>query len=376
MRDTRSIRELIQCQRAGWSLEQRFYTDPEIYAIELDRILTRNWIFVGHQSQLAENGDYLVANVANESAIVVRTVNGDIRAFANVCRHRGSIVCLEQRGNTRKFQCPYHGWMYDTEGKLIAARNMPDGFDQVSRGLHALPLEVVHGLIFICFCDDPPGMEPARRKLTEPLAMFDFQNMKVAAQKTYPIAANWKLAVENYCEGYHLPFIHPGLNSYSRLEDHYNIEAPGMFSGQGTTVYNPQLDPDGRRFQDFPDMPEKWDGAAEYVALYPNALLGVHRDHVFAMILMPQDVARTEENVAIYYADATMTGAARADLRARNAAVWRAIFEEDIGVVEGMQQGRAGRAFDGGVFSPVMDGPTHCFHRWAAEMITRGGASA
>jgi len=209
MRDTRSIRELIACQRSGCSLEQRFYTDPKIYALELECIVMRNWIFAGHQSQLAEVGDYLVLNIAGESAIVVRSKEGGIKAFANVCRHRGSIVCLEKSGNTRKFECPYHGWMYDTDGNLIAARNMSEHFDRASYGLHKVPVEIVHGLIFICFCDAPPSIEGARRDMAEPLAMFDFENLKVAAQKTYPINANWKLAVENYQECYHCAVAHP-----------------------------------------------------------------------------------------------------------------------------------------------------------------------
>ncbi len=209
MPDTRSLRELIACQRPGWSLEQRFYTDPEIYALELEHIVTRNWIFAGHISQLGEAGDYLVLEVANDSAIIVRSGDGEIRAFANVCRHRGSIVCKDKSGNTRKFQCPYHGWTYDTEGKLIAARNMPEDFDKSRHGLHKVPVEIVHGLIFVCFCDDPPSFDAARRDLAEPLAMFDFKNMKIAAQKTYPIAANWKLAVENYQECYHCAGAHP-----------------------------------------------------------------------------------------------------------------------------------------------------------------------
>ena len=209
MPDTRSLRELIACQKPGWSLEQRFYTDPEIYALELEHIVTRNWIFAGHTSQLGEAGDYLVLEVANDSAIIVRSGDGEIRAFANVCRHRGSIVCLEQSGNTRKFQCPYHGWTYDTDGKLIAARNMPEDFDKSRYGLHKVPVEIVHGLIFVCFCDDPPSFDAARRDLAEPLAMFDFKNMKIAAQKTYPIAANWKLAIENYQECYHCAGAHP-----------------------------------------------------------------------------------------------------------------------------------------------------------------------
>jgi phenylpropionate dioxygenase-like ring-hydroxylating dioxygenase large terminal subunit len=208
MRDTRSIRELIACQKPGWSLEQRFYTDPGIYALELECIVTRNWIFAGHESQLPVSGDYLVLNVANESAIVVRSKEGNIKAFANVCRHRGSIVCLEKRGNTRKFQCPYHGWIYGTDGALLAARNMPDDFDKASHGLHEVPVEIVYGLVFVCFCEDPPSLQSACSDLAEPLEVFDFEHMKVAAQKSYPISANWKLAVENYQECYHCSTAH------------------------------------------------------------------------------------------------------------------------------------------------------------------------
>ena len=119
--DSRTIEELIAAQKPGYSLDQRFYTDPEVYELELERIVSRNWIFAGHESELAEPGDFKVLNVAGESAIIVRSEDGDIKAFANVCRHRGSLVCLERRGNSRRFACPYHGWTYDTDGKLVAA---------------------------------------------------------------------------------------------------------------------------------------------------------------------------------------------------------------------------------------------------------------
>ena len=121
--DSQSTAQLIESQEPGWSLAQRFYTDPDIYALELERIITRNWILAGHESQLPEPGDFKVINVANESAIIVRSADGCIKAFANVCRHRGSLVCLESHGNTRKFECPYHGWTYDTDGNLVAARH-------------------------------------------------------------------------------------------------------------------------------------------------------------------------------------------------------------------------------------------------------------
>jgi Rieske 2Fe-2S family protein len=203
MQHNRPIRELIACQRPGWSLEQRFYTDPEIYQLELDQILMSNWIFAGHVSELSEPGDFKVMRVANESAILIRGQDKVIRAFANVCRHRGSLVCLEASGNTRKFTCPYHGWTYNSEGELIGARSMPDDFRQEDHGLNPVSVEQVQGLLFVCFCDDPPSLDAARRDLKEPMDLFGFEDLKVAASRAYPIAANWKLAVENYTECYH-----------------------------------------------------------------------------------------------------------------------------------------------------------------------------
>jgi choline monooxygenase len=179
---------------------------------------------------------------------------------------------------------------------------------------------------------------------------------------TLEVATNWKLAVENYCESYHLPWVHPGLNSYSRLEDHYHIEAPGLYSGQGSYVYRQLRGADGAVFPDFANLSPKWDEGAEYVALYPNVLLGVHRDHAFAIVLEPVSHDRTREHIHLYYPVAETDPT----LRARNAAQWKEVFVEDIGVVEGMQRGRFAAGFDGGRFSPAMDGPTHCFHAWVA----------
>ena len=207
--DTRTVSELIASHKPGWSLEQRFYTDPDIYRLELEYITNRNWTLAGHQSQLPDIGDFKVFRIAGESAIIVRSKDGSLKAFANVCRHRGSLVCLEKAGNTRQFECPYHGWIYDTDGNLIAARNMASDFDKDQFGLYSVSIEVLQGLIFIAFSDDPPSLQSAQRDLAEPMAMFDFENLKVAAQKTYPIAANWKLSIENYQECYHCATAHP-----------------------------------------------------------------------------------------------------------------------------------------------------------------------
>ncbi|MFQ5609980.1 MAG: aromatic ring-hydroxylating dioxygenase subunit alpha, partial [Woeseiaceae bacterium] len=150
------IEALIAAQKPGYSLDQKFYTDPDIYERELRHIIRRNWYVAGHVSELPNAGDFKVFRVADESAIVVRSNDGTINGFANVCRHRGSLVCLESSGHTRKFSCPYHGWAYDVDGNLTAARNMPEDFDKSAHSLHRVSLEVVHGLILVCFSDKPP----------------------------------------------------------------------------------------------------------------------------------------------------------------------------------------------------------------------------
>ncbi|NND46572.1 MAG: aromatic ring-hydroxylating dioxygenase subunit alpha [Woeseiaceae bacterium] len=212
--DKRSIAELIANQKAGYSLEQRFYTDPDIYELEIERIINRHWILAGHVSQLPEPGDFKVLNVARESAIIVRAKSGALKGFANVCRHRGSMICQESDGHADKFVCPYHGWTYDIDGELFAARSMPEDFDMAAHSLNPVSVDVIHGLIFVCFTDTPLSLEGAKRDLSEPMAMFDFENLKVAAQKTYKIPANWKLSIENYQECYHCATAHP---EYARM---------------------------------------------------------------------------------------------------------------------------------------------------------------
>jgi Rieske 2Fe-2S family protein len=209
MKNTRSLQDLIDSRKPGWALEQRFYTDPDMYELELQKILLKNWFMAGHVSQLPNKGDFIVSRLDRESAIICRGANGEVKAFANVCRHRGSLVCLQDAGSVKKFECPYHGWMYDIDGNLVAARSMPEGFDKSQYSLKPVSIEVLGGLIFICFSENPPSLAAAKRDIAEPFDLFGFDNLKLAAKKTYPIEANWKLAIENYQECYHCATSHP-----------------------------------------------------------------------------------------------------------------------------------------------------------------------
>jgi len=226
------------------------------------------------------------------------------------------------------------------------------------------------GVVFVNIDGQAPAFEDYAAEARARWAEYD-RPLHFAPDGAFAleVQGNWKLAVENYCESYHLPWVHPGLNSYSRLEDHYHVEQPGRFSGQGTCVYRPMLAEDGRRFPEFAGLDAKWTEGAEYIALYPNVLLGVHKDHTYGIVLEPAALDRTIEHVAIFYSGAEVLGEAFAAMRRKNAAMWQEVFVEDVFVVEGMQRGRHASGFDGGRFSPVMDSPTHLFHHWVATQM-------
>ena len=143
------IDKLIKGQQPGRTLEQVFYRSPEIYQLEFRRVLSPQWLYVAHESDLPESGDFVTYDIAEDSIIVVRGLDGQLRAFFNVCRHRGSQICLEKSGNTRRFVCPYHAWGYDLDGKLVSARHMPSDFQYADYGMHCCQIEVLEGLIFI-----------------------------------------------------------------------------------------------------------------------------------------------------------------------------------------------------------------------------------
>lgn len=246
-------------------------------------------------------------------------------------------------------------------------QNTHEAIKREDLGLNEVKSYVWNDVVFINLSGKADPFEVVHGDLLKRWAEFDvpvYHGGKDSIIR-FDLKTNWKLIVENYCESYHLPWVHPGLNSYSRLEDHYHIEEPGKFSGQGTFVYRQINDDDGSVFPDFPNLSEKWDTAGEYLTFLPNVMVGVQRDHIFAIILDPLDVDRTTETAHLYYASPDVSPS----LRAKNAEQWRVVFEEDIMAVEGMQRGRHSTDFDGGRFSPVMDGPTHLFHDWVASKI-------
>lgn len=355
-------------------LPNAHYIDPAVYEEEKHALLFSQWAGLAVAADVPEPGDAKPLEFLGLPLLLIRDKDGDVRVFQNICRHRGMILVEEPRKIEGAIRCPYHSWCYSTKGALVSTphvggpgHNTHASIRRDELGLNEVRSHIWRDIVWINVSGDAAPFEEAMSDLIARWSEFDLPLYHGGHDSRFEleVQTNWKLAVENYCESYHLPWVHPGLNSYSKLEDHYHIEKPGQFSGQGTMVYRQLTNENGEKFPDFEDVGAKWNEQAEYIAAYPNVLLGVHRDHAFAIILEPKGPERTVEHIHLYYS------VPRSDegLRMRNTQLWKTVFEEDIFVVEGMQKGRHATHFDGGRFSPVMDSPTHCFHDWVAGKV-------
>ena len=207
------IARLLKEYVDGMSLERDFYTSEAIYNNDIRHYWNSSWIWVGHVSQVPNTGDFFLFDYGTESLIIALDKQGEIGVFLNVCRHRGSRVCMEQRGNRRVFACPYHAWTYELNGDLRVAREMGQDFDPTEYSLLKAHVRIFEGMIFACTAKSPPDIEAGLQKLAPLLAPFDFNNLKIAHSASYPVPANWKLAVENYMECYHCA---PSHKDYAR----------------------------------------------------------------------------------------------------------------------------------------------------------------
>lgn len=362
-------------------LPNAHYVDPQTFEEERKSVLFANWSGIGFAKDIPNEGDAKPVDFLGVPLLILRDHDGAVRVYQNTCRHRGMIL-IDKPANIRgTIRCPYHSWCYSLDGRLRSTphvggpgQNIHPEIKRNELGLIELRSHVWLDVIYVNVDGQAVDFNVVHQELVSRWAEFDKPLHHSGADSSFKldVNCNWKLAVENYCESYHLPWVHPGLNSYSRLEDHYNIQENGRYSGQGTLVYRQLKGDDGTVFPDFENLTDTWDTGAEYIAVFPNVLLGVHRDHTFAIILEPKEQGKTQEHVEIYYASEQSLDDRYSSIRSKNSTQWQDIFKEDIYVVEGMQRGRNGPFFDGGKFSPVMDGPTHVFHEWVAQSLSAG----
>jgi len=365
------------------------YTTDTYFRHDRDAVIARTWAGIAFTDTIPEQPFAQPIEFMGLPLLIVRDRHGTLRVFHNVCSHRGMRLVAEPTEVRGLITCRYHCWSYATNGDLKATPHIggvdqhhSDGFDNSSHGLKPVRSAVFMGVLFINLSGDAPDFDQhvaeLMRRAEELLGPDGWSQLRsgVSDSRLSLVArCNWKLAVENYCEAYHLPWVHPGLNDYSRLEDHYCFADAAEFAGQGSLAYR-LSEVAGTRLPRLTQWPSERIHLAEYPALYPNVLLGFQADHAFAVILTPLSPASTLEEVRIFYVGDGAHADLYADCRAATQAAWNVVFREDVFAVEGMQQGRASPGYQGGVFSPVMDEPTHHFHRWVAAKLAAAGRAA
>jgi glycine betaine catabolism A len=211
MTPTDTLRALA-ARRPDHSLTRPFYRDEALFRLDLEAIFYRDWIFAGHDCEIANPGDYFTFQLGDHSIIVNRDAGGTVRAHHNACRHRGFKVCEADKGNVkRRFVCPYHQWSYDLDGSLARTRGMGDDFDPSAHGLKPVHVGSMAGWIFVCVADSAPDFATFKATVTPYLAPYDLTNAKVAFEYTMVERGNWKLVMENNRECYHCVGSHPEL---------------------------------------------------------------------------------------------------------------------------------------------------------------------
>src|SRR5690349_17530988 len=203
------LKYLLDCQKSGYSLEQAFYISPDIFRWEWESIWKKYWLFAGTSASIPTPGDYFTYTVGKDSIIVIRGDDHRVYGHYNTCRHRGSLICLEEKGHAPKLMCPYHQWVYDKDGSLLKARLMPEDFDRSGFGLQSVNIQEIGGLIFICLSQDPPDFSAVRRDYEPFLKPYGIGQARVAFEKRYELRTNWKLIAENFRECYHCGPAHP-----------------------------------------------------------------------------------------------------------------------------------------------------------------------
>jgi choline monooxygenase len=335
------------------TLPPSLYTDPLCLRFEKEKIFARTWQLVGREQQLALPGQFFTATVADEPILVARGSDRTVRAFSNVCRHRAGPVASGE-GTCKSFRCGYHGWTYSLDGQLIGTPEF-EGVEDFRKEDHALPrfpVESWLGLVFV-------NLDPSARSLAETTSELEasfplkgLSSMSWAARKAWTIECNWKVYVDNYLEGYHIPIVHPGLMQeldYSR----YQTETKGVYSVQHSPLKGTAP---GRLRKDETAAAND----AQFVWIFPNLMLNVYADNFSTNLILPIDHQRTLTIFEWFFRDPA-TPTVRDKIR-QTVEFSDEIQREDVAICEAVQRGLHSRTYQSGRYSVRRENGVHHFH--------------
>jgi len=350
------------------------YTDPAVLAEERERIFARSWNCVGRASMVPHPGDYALCDLAGESLILVRARDGQLRAFFNICRHRGTRILMEERGHVSEtIQCVYHAWTWTTDGRLIGAPHMQEveGFEKKEFPLHQAAVAEWEGFVFLNIAPDPVPFEEVWAPMIGRLERFGLSGLKVGHRVSYDIRANWKLIKQNYSECLHCPTIHPELGQRLPYQSGANDLVEGPFLGGYMEIMEGHESAtwSGRRCGLLvnPAMPAEDVRRAYYYSLMPNMMLSVHPDYVNYYLVTPVGTDRTRVDSEWLFNPA---GEGQPEFNPEDAVrMWDVTNRQDWDICERSQLGVASRRYRPGPYSPRESIPA----AWDREYLRQMG---
>jgi choline monooxygenase len=341
-----------------------WYLDPQVLALEQERVFARAWQLVGHLDQVRLPGDYFTCEVAGERLVVTRGEDGGLHALSNVCRHRAGPVARGS-GHRKLLQCGYHGWTYTLEGRL---RSAPDfegvgRFDRAEVGLPAFSLDSWGPFLFVRLAPQGPALREVLGPIPEETGRLPLERLSLFRKVDYQLECNWKVYVDNYLEGYHIPILHPGL--FRELDyNAYRVETGRWHSKQHAPIRATAEDSLYRR-----NLPQGSRPEALYYWVFPNLMLNFYPDNLQTNVIVPLGPERTLTRFEWYVLDPNSAGVA--EEFARSFAFSDQVQKEDIAICEEVQRGLRSRTYEAGRYSVARENGVHHFHGLLAELIHR-----
>jgi choline monooxygenase len=323
-----------------------WYHDPDIYRAECEKLFYADWLLFCHEAVLPQPGCYAAFTVAGRPILVLRGRDGQLKGFHNVCRHRASLVLKEGIGKTETLRCMYHGWVYDTEGKLCRAPGF--GGDEASlcerTSLFPVHVKSAKGLVFICMAEKAPSFEKSLGGLLPALEGSGIEKFKFFSTASHPMACNWKTYIENYMEGYHIPILHPELNRDIDFATYRVIE--GERIARHETGLKPGRENDAQN-------------TGLWIWLWPYTALNIYKNGMNLELVMPTGPETTELRYCYLFADTSEAAAAE---NQRSIDLSFTVTRQDIDICEIVQKNLHAGVYDTGELSPRHENGVRHFH--------------
>jgi choline monooxygenase len=349
--------------RRASTIPARLYVDPVYLELERERVFAHTWQLVGRVDQVAEHGTFFTAEIGNDSIVVLRD-GGVLRGFHNVCLHRAGPVA-HGCGKRQTLQCRYHGWTYTLDGKLLRAPEMEDAefFDREEMRLRPVAVDTWGPLVFVNLDGKAPPLAEMLETIPGRVAAFECESMRYVMRKEYELACNWKVYVDNYLEGYHIPVVHPTLNKEIDY-DSYRVE-PQRYS----SIQHAPLKPVVAGSDRFYDPSAAKVPEAVYGWVFPNIMLNVYLGQMQTNVVVPVSHDKTVV-VFEWFSSNPPEDPATDPAWSRLVKFSDDIQDEDVEICERVQRNLRSRVYDRGRYSAKRENGVHHFHSLLHEFLT------